>query len=361
MTRKTQRNAFLDWKAIAGLLLGAALLAFSLRGVDLGAVLAEIRRADPWLFLASIAFATAPILVRAWRWKSLLEPVRKDTSFQARFRATAIGFMANNVLPARIGEFARAYAFSKMEPVPVVASVASLVVERLFDGVVVVTLLLVPMAMPGFPAVESLGRQDPRAAATTMIAILGAILLVALAMVLRPRAVLRVSETVSNRVLPARFRAPVLRALEGFVGGLGSLRDPLVLARAGFWSIWVWMSMAFAFWLGFLAFDIHVPFAAAMFLQSLIALAVALPSAPGFFGLWEAAARIGLVDIWGVELDKALGFAIGFHLGGFLSVTLLGLYFAWRLGLSLGEMGQGEGDVAGDDVRPTHERPGERV
>lgn len=361
MSGAKQRHAFLDWKAIVGVLLGAALLAFSLRGVDLRSVLAEIRRADPWLFLASIAFATAPILVRAWRWKSLLEPVRKGTSFQARFRATAIGFMANNVLPARIGEFARAYAFSKMERVPVVASVASLVVERLFDGVVVVALLLIPMALPGFPAVDSLGRQDPRAAATTMIVILGAILLVALAMVLRPQVIMRVTESVANRVLPVRLREPFLRALEAFLDGLGSLRDPMILVRAGFWSIWVWMSMAFAFWLGFLAFDIHVPFTAAMFLQSLIALAVALPAAPGFFGLWEAAARIGLVDIWGVELDKALGFAIGFHLGGFLSVTLLGLYFAWRLGLSFSEMGQGEEELSGDDVRAAHKRPGERV
>lgn len=333
-----RRRRRLDWKAVVGIALGVGLLAYSLRGVDIREVIGEIGRADPVLFLLSIAAVTAPMVVRAWRWKALLQPVRAGTSFASRFRATMIGFMVNNVLPARVGEFARAYALSRMEPVPVVASIGSLVLERVFDGIVVVALLFIAMAMPGFPSLDAIGIDDPGRPAAFVVTAIAGIGLVLVGMVLWPRHVVRATEAIARRVLPRSFRRPVVDALEAFLAGIGSLRDPALVVRTAHWSIWVWLVNAFAFWLGFKAFDIDVPFAGALFLQSLVALAVALPAAPGFFGLWEAAARLGLHDIYGVEPEKALGYAIGFHIGGFLSVTLIGLYYAWRLGLSLREV-----------------------
>lgn len=341
--RGEKRSALFDWKAILGILLGVGLLAFSLRGISIAEVLGEIRRADPILFLASIILSVGPILVRAWRWKALLEPVRPGTSFSARFRATMIGFMTNNILPARIGEVARAYALRRIEPVPIPASVGSLVVERLLDGVVVVAFLFLAMALPGFPASgegRSFGAQ-----AGAVIALMATVAVVALAMVLFPKAVTGLVRVVANRILPERLRHPVISAVESLVAGLGSLRHPRLLARAGFWSIGVWFVNTLAFWVGFRAFGIDTPFASALFLQSVIALAVALPSAPGFFGLWEAAARLGLHDVYGVELGKALGFAVGFHIASYLAVTIPGLFYAWRIGLSWGEMGREEADA----------------
>lgn len=354
MSDRNRRSAFLDWKAILGLALGVGLLAYSLRGVALGEVMAEVRNADPLLFLASIIVAVGPVLVRAWRWRALLEPVRAGTSFGARFRATMIGFMANNILPARIGEVARAYTLSRVEPIPMAASIGSLVVERLLDGVVVVAFLFLAMAMPGFPGMGDGDTFSGQAVFVLLLMIVGA--LVALALVLLPRQVTALTEWLAGKLLPARFRRSVLDGLAALLAGLGALRQPRLLARAGFWSLGVWFVNTLAFWLGFRAFGIDVPFSAALFLQSLIALAVALPSAPGFFGLWEAAARVGLHEVWGVELQKALGFAVGFHIGSFLTVTIPGLYFAWRMGLSWGEMGRGPavagsvGETTGESV-----------
>jgi uncharacterized protein (TIRG00374 family) len=346
LTAAPRRSAFLDWKALLGMALGVGLLAYSLRDVALGEVFAEIRNADLLLFLASIIVAVGPVLVRAWRWRALLEPVRAGTSFGARFRATMIGFMANTVLPARIGEFARAYTLSRVEPVPMAASIGSLVVERLFDGIVVVAFLFLAMAMPGFPGTgngTAFGGQ-----ALLVLALMTVVALAALAMVLLPKRMTALVEWLAGKFLPARFRGAVIDGLAALLTGLSSLRHPRLLARAGFWSVGVWLVNTFAFWLGFRAFGIDVPFTAALFLQSVIALAVALPSAPGFFGLWEAAARIGLHEVWGVELQKALAFAVGFHIGSFLTVTIPGLYYVWRLGLSWGEMGKGAGGAAGE-------------
>ncbi len=345
MKRGGRRIPVLDWKAVVGIGLGIGLLVYSLRGVNALAVLDEIRRADPWLFLLSIVAVTAPMALRAWRWKALLEPVRAGTPFASRFRATMIGFMANNLLPARIGEFARAYAFSRMEPVPVVASFGTLVLERIFDGLIVVSFLFLSMALPGFPSLEAVGVRDPAGAARVAIAVMVGLMLLLLALVLWPRRAVAVAEAAAGRVLPPSFRRPVVDALEAFLTGIGSLRDPALLARTLHASVWVWLVSGIGFWLAFRAFGIDVPFAAALFLQSLIALAVALPAAPGFFGLWEAAARVGLHDLYGIPLDKAIGFAIGFHMGGFLAVTVWGLYYAWRLGFSLHDVEESEAAV----------------
>lgn len=361
MISRRGRGPILDWKAVVGIGLGIGLLIYSLRGVPAGEVLREIGGADPLLFLASVFVAAVPpIAFRAWRWHALLEPVRSDTRFGSRFRATMIGFMANNLLPARVGEFARAYALSRMEPVPVVASFGSLVVERLFDGLVVVAFLFLAMALPGFPAVDAVDGRSVGAAATTVLAIMAGFGLVLLIMVGWPTRFVAAAEWVAERALPRSFRRPVVDALRAFLTGLAALRDPRLVARAGLWSLGVWLTGALSFWLGFRAFGIEVPVSAALFLQSLIALAVALPAAPGFFGLWEAAARVGLHDIWGVELEKALGFAIGFHMGGFLLVTVVGLFYAWRLGFSWHDVESSEERVE-EAVERTQLPPGPRA
>lgn len=360
MTSRRGRSRALNGKAVAGIALGLALLGLSLRGVDLRGVLREIRSADPLLFLAAIAAATAPMVVRAWRWRVLLEPSRPGTAFRSRFEATMIGFMANNVLPARVGELARAYALSRAERVPLIASIGSLVVERLLDGIVVVSFFALAMAWPGFPTPGVLAGRDPAGAALVAGALVLGFGIVLAALARWPGPAVALVERLAARTLPSSFRRPVIDAFTGFVSGLGALRDPRLLARAMFWSVWVWLIGAFGFWFGFLAFGIRVPFVGALFLQSLIALAVALPSAPGFFGPWEAAARLGLHGVYGVALDKALGFAIGFHMGGFLAVTLPGLYFASRLGVSLREVEARESrqvELAGAEGAPPGAAP----
>lgn len=342
MTAKRRLPPFLDWKAILGLVLSAGLLAFALRGVDAARVLHEIAQADPLTFVASIVATTATFAVRAWRWRPLLRPVRPGLGFRPSFAATTIGFMANNLLPARIGEFARAYALSRMERVPLTASIGSLVVERLFDGLTILLLLFIAMASPAFPGMPTAGSSELETVATFLTVLFAGVGLLLTAMVIWPARLIAAFERIATRVLPRGARKRVIGALEAFLAGLGALRQPRLLLEIALGSLALWLLGAFSYWLALRAFDIHVPFTAALFLQSLISLAVALPSAPGFFGVYEAGARIGLVDVWGVEVNKALGFAIGFHMGGFLPVTLIGLAYVWRLGLSWREVEHSE-------------------
>ena len=138
-----------SWKPLLGLSVSALLLWWVFRGEDLGAIAAEVAAADPWWLLASVFVATAGYLLRAMRWQVLLTPLRSQTGLRTRFAATAIGFMVNNLLPARAGEFARAWSLARMAKMRTSACLSSLVVERLFDGITVVALLVVSLALPG--------------------------------------------------------------------------------------------------------------------------------------------------------------------------------------------------------------------
>lgn len=324
------RGPFFDWKGVVGILVSLGLLWYAFRDVHLAEVWDQVRKADvPLLILAGL-LATAPFPLRAIRWKPLLRPSCPDTRFRPRFAATTIGFMVNNLLPARVGEFARAYALSRLEPVRVSASFGSLVVERLFDGMTIVALLLLVLAWPGFP--DFSGR-DFGTAALWMGAVFAAGFVLLIATVAFPRRAVRAFETIA-KLLPRAIRRPVVDALEAFLDGLAALREWRLVLQVVAWSGAIWLVGGLSFWVGLMAFDIQVPFVAAVFLQSVIALAVALPSAPGFFGVFEAAARVGLVQVWSVAAGPALAFAIGFHLAGFIPVTGIGLYYLWRFGFS---------------------------
>lgn len=336
------RRAFLDWKGILGVLISVGLLWFAFRDVHLAEVWDRVRTADMGLLGLAALLATVLFPLRAIRWKPLLEPAHPDPRFRPRFAATCIGFMANNLLPARVGEFARAWALSRLEPVRVSASFGSLVVERMFDGIVIVLLLLGALAWPTFPDVS--GRDFTIIARWAGVVFL-AVFAVLLVMVARPERSVRWFEDTVARLLPRSVRRPVVDALDAFLEGVAAVRDGRLVLLAFGWSVVIWLVASLSVWVGMLAFGIRLPFVAAVFLQSIISLAVALPSAPGFFGVFEAAARVGLVDVWGAATGPAVAFAIGYHLAGFVPVTVIGLYYVWRMGLSWQDVGGSEDAV----------------
>lgn len=337
----------LDWKGVVGILVSAGLLWYAFRDVDLAEVWEHVRHANLPLLLLAAILATLSFPIRALRWRPLLRPTLATSLFRSRFAATCIGFMANNLLPARVGEFARAFALSRLEPVRLSASFGSLVVERMFDGIVIVLLLLVALAWPTFPEVS--GRNFGSMAAWVGLAFL-LIFGILILLVNWPRRAVRWFEKTAGRLLPERFRQPVVDAVAMFLEGLAALRHGGLVVRVFLWSLLHWLVGALGMWVGMLAFGVELPFIAAVFLNSLIALAVALPSAPGFFGVFEAAARIGLVDVWGVASAPAMAFAIGFHLAGFVPVTIIGLYYLWRLGISWRDVERSADEVESTEV-----------
>lgn len=325
-------------RTVVGVTLSLVLLAWVLRDVSPAEVWREFTRADPVLLTLAVVVTLAGFAFRAVRWGLLLRPVSPRVPFRPRFAATVIGFAANNLLPARVGEFARALALGRLTEVPVSAAFAALLVERLVDGLVLVGLLFAAMAAPSFPVAGSLGGADPRSVAITMALVMVGAGVALAALVVAPALSLRLAARAFRYLLPARLRGPAQEALTGFQRGLVALRDGRLLALSLVWGAAQWVVLAWSYLLAFRAFGIvEVPFSGAVFVQSFLSVAVAIPSSPGFFGPFEAAARLGL-GLWGVEPAKAVSFAMGFHIAGFIPTTLLGIFYAWRLGISWSEV-----------------------
>jgi 4-diphosphocytidyl-2-C-methyl-D-erythritol kinase len=270
----------------------------------------------------------------------LLQPLKPDTSLDSRFGAITIGFMANNLLPARVGELVRVYAFSRMEAVSMSGTFGSLVVERVLDGVVLITFLLLPPLLPGFPGAGATGGAVG-GLIRGMVLVLGLILVLIVALMIWPTRVVAFAERVLGR-LPGKAAKRSVGALEAFIEALQVLRRPSLLVQALLWSFAFWSWHGLSFWLGMAAFGIHEGFLAAIFTEAAVGFGVALPSAPGFFGTFHAAAAWALEGVYGVEAARSLAFAYGYHLGGFFPVTIIGLWYARRMGLSLRDMGRSD-------------------
>jgi glycosyltransferase 2 family protein len=331
-------------KAAVGIVLTAVFLWLALRGVDWSEVGAHLRDADFPLLGAAVLVATLGVYIRALRWGPLLEPVAPGIGFRPRLTGVAIGLAANNVFPARLGEFARTWVLARQARIPVSGALASVVLERMLDAIIMIVFLLGAMAHPSFPDLAGAG-DNVRYGIRIIVALSTFLLLVLLSLAIFPRRSVALVERIANALLPLAFRRPLVDALRAFVGGLDVLRSPRLLAISVAWALGQWFFLALSFLFAFRAFGITEPgYLGAIFLQSVIGVAVAIPSAPGFFGPFHAAAVWGL-GLWGVDHARAASFAIGFHLGGWIAVTSLGAFFAARLRLRLRDLRESEEEV----------------
>lgn len=325
---------------LLGVFVSIALLLYALRDVSAAELLRHLGEADPWLLLAATVVATLTFHLRAIRWRLLLRGANGELPFGSRYAAVCIGFMANNVLPGRLGEFARAYSLSRIEPVRLSGALASLVVERLLDAVALMVLFVPAFFLGG---VDEAASRTLRDLFTVAVAVISLLLIIFGLLVRFPDRLLGLADRWSRRLGPERVADRVMSILAAFVEGLGALRHASVFARAMLWSFAVWGWNAFSFYLGFLAFDILSPgFEGALVLQTTISFAVAIPSTPGFFGPFETAARLAL-ELHHVEPARIISFAAGYHILTFLPITVLGIWYMRRLGISRKEFGRREG------------------
>lgn len=323
----------IPWRGSIGLALTVLLLWWAFHDVNWAEVWRDIRSADPFLVILAVFTGTMMFPLRAIRWRPILDPIAPKLPYGQLWRATAIGMMANNILPARAGELVRAYVLSRETTVPFSAAFASLVVDRVFDALIVLILLVVAMLDPRFP---------PDVSATTYAGT-GVVLVMAAglalyAIVFFPNQLIRLYEVFARRVAP-RFEERGRALLRSFAEGLSVLRHPARFLQVFWWALVHWLVQALAFWIMFRAIGIVVPFSAALFVMGLIVIGVAAPSTPGFFGPFEFAAIAGL-KLYGVDENLAAAWALSYHVLSLIPITLIGLYYVARMGLHLGELKQ---------------------
>src|SRR2546430_6430920 len=223
---------------LVGLVVTLGLLAWALQGVDAGALVGHLRRASPWLMLATITFATLTFPLRAIRWQLILRGTSGTRlPLGPLWHATAIGFMANNLLPVRAGEVARAYAARQAVSVRFTTALASIAVERVFDGLMLVALFTLALVAPSFPRQAMIGGVRLSGLATAGAALFAGVPVAWLFVGPRPAPWIALLSRASRAVLPASLADRVTHLARGLVAGLDGLKSPGRFVGVAAWSL----------------------------------------------------------------------------------------------------------------------------
>jgi len=244
-----------------------------------------------------------------------------------------IGFMANNLLPARLGEFIRAYSIGSKENISKSSALATIVVERVFDGFTVLSFLAIVLIFFDFPAWVRKGGYFA-------FGFFMSVLVFLIFLRLHTKKVIKRVDSLL-KFLPASARDKLKNMLYSFAEGLQVLKNSGDLVMVIIFSVAVWLVMASAFEFAIIAFDLKVPIYAAFVLMVILALGVMIPSSPGFVGTYHYLC-IASLGLFAISKDVALSFSIVAHASGFIPITLIGLYYLWRESLSLRDLASKE-------------------
>ncbi len=315
------------WQILIGVLVSVGFVALAMRGLELAKVGQYLSEANyAWLIPGILVYFVA-VWARTWRWHYLLRPV-KVVPLSDLFPLVCIGYFGNNVYPARIGEVLRAFGLRGTEGVPVSTSLATIIVERVFDGLVM--LLFVFFALP-FVDVQ----QIPSIYRTTIIGFsifFLMALLVFLWMAVDQRRATAVYIFFADRLIPKRVRPQLDAIFYRFLEGLSFLRNGRDVLMVFATSVVIWLTETVKYWFVMHAFAFSVSFIGLMLMNGVVNLATTLPSAPGYIGTFEIGARV--LEALGVDYGLAFGYTIVLHAALWFPITILGAYYAWRLGVS---------------------------
>jgi uncharacterized protein (TIRG00374 family) len=317
------------WRFWLGVAISVLFLAYAIKGQKLPEVWQGLREANYLWLIPGIIVYFGAVWLRTYRWKYLLRPI-KSIPVRTLFPVVTIGYMGNNIFPFRAGEVLRAYVLKRKEQVSASASLATIVVERIFDGITM--LIFVFAVLPLVPTNQFLGQLLPFMSFFFFGALL-AFLLVASS----PTRTESVYQWVVQHLVPARFREQVRGLLARFVEGLEVLRSGRDMLFIMGISILLWLVETWKYWFVMLAFHFHQPFYVLVFTCAIANLATSLPSTPGYLGTFEVASIESLVP-FGVPRHTATSFTLGLHAALWLPITALGAYYAWRESLSWREM-----------------------
>jgi uncharacterized protein (TIRG00374 family) len=309
-----------------GMLVSLVFLWVALQGLHIQEVLGYLRAANYWWLLPGIAVYFVAVWARTWRWHYLLRPV-KHLSIRRLFPVVCIGYFGNNVFPARLGELLRAYVLRRDAHVPISTSLAPIIIERVFDGLVM--LLFVFFALP-FVGPEHIPAVYRGVVIGASVLFFGA-LVIFLAAAMNPRRTDALYQLIAGRFLPERLRAPVEGFYRRFMDGLSFLRSGRDVLMVFVTSVIIWLLETVKYWFVMHAFAFVVPFVGLMLMNGVVNLTTTLPSAPGYIGTFEVGARV--LEALGISYSLAFGYTIVLHVALWFPITVLGGYYMLRAGI----------------------------
>jgi uncharacterized protein (TIRG00374 family) len=333
-----------------GTSISLVLLIYLFARVDYGHLWLSLASADVSLLLIASVLVVGTLVMRAWRWQYLLKPL-KSVRFSNSMAATAIGLMANMILPVRLGEIVRAVILGQRERIDKSASFATVVVDRLLDGFTILFILLVLLMAAPLPFDQG-WQQRLRWGGMAFFVLYGGVFIVLFYLHRAPAHVLQGVRRLGSQ-LPTRWVDRFCQFLESFSQGLHTLDRREYLGHIIVTSLILWGLMGFYNFLIVLAFQLHLPPTVGFVLLVAQAAAVMLPASPGFVGTHHAAS-VACLSLWGVTPETALSVALVMHALGYFLTIAIGAVYLWSVGLSLRALGHPERNIAGPPL-PTAE------
>ncbi|HET8580201.1 MAG TPA: lysylphosphatidylglycerol synthase transmembrane domain-containing protein [Nitrospiraceae bacterium] len=313
---------------LLGILASAVFLYLALRGIDLPQVLREVQSANYALLALAICVGMVSNLFRAARWRLMLGG-QPRVRLRPVFTSMMIGYLANNVLPARMGELVRIYVLERKAGVSKSTSAATVVLERLTDVLVLVALI---MLIAFFLPLPAMVRSGSWIAATVS----GALIILLLFLTLRDKGLARVATRMAGS-LSYGVGQKALAILERFVDGLSVLRSGKQALFTLMLTFVIWSIEAASVGLVMKSLDLNLPWIAALLLVVVLSLSYVIPAAPGAVGTYEFFAITALIP-FAVKNDQAVGLALVLHAVVYVTATALGLVCLWAESLSLREL-----------------------
>jgi uncharacterized protein (TIRG00374 family) len=321
-----------------GILVSLIFIGLFVRSTDFGEVREAFEDANYPLALAALPVYFAGLWMRTLRWQYLLRPVKRVPALRL-YPVVIIGLMANNLIPARVGELVRAYVLGQRERISKSTSLGTIAVDRLFDGITLIPVLLVVAAVAGHQAefdVPLLGDLNFTGLGIVMSAMFGVALVVLFYFAFADRGQ-HLLRRILRAVLPRALEDRVETVVDSFVSGLRALRSPLDLAAAWIMSLLSWTLEATMYYMIARAFGIDEGFHVFLLLTAAANLAIAIVASQGGVGPFELVVKETLVA-FGVAQGAAGAYAIGLHALLLFPIIALGLWFMWSMKLTFADV-----------------------
>src|SRR4030043_1741782 len=328
------------WQFWFGLLISAIFLYLILRKIDFAQLWQVLKAANYWWLLPGVAVYFVALWVRSWRWHYLLRPL-KAIPTRSMFPIVTMGYAFNNIVPARAGEILRSVVLKHEEGVPISASLATIIIERVFDGIVMLAFIFVNLSeLTRLTSVSiDIGNFNFGIREVAIWGSMGffGVLAVFLVAAMFPASTDRLVTWLVEHIIPTRIREKTLGISRRFLDGLESLRSPFDVLMVFITSVLIWLLETVKYWFVMHAFSFSVSFLALMLMNGVVNLATTIPSAPGYLGTFDLPG-IAVLQAYNIPREVAASYTFVLHFALWFPVTALGLYYMVRAGISWKEV-----------------------
>ena len=313
-----------------GVIISLVLIILILYKINFQEVLDSFRKVNAFYLFPAILFYLGGFVIRALRWQILLDPLKK-ISLLAAFSVITITWMANNILPARTSELVRVYLSHHRDKISKSSLIATILVERILDGLTLVALLVLLVSFFKFPDwVNKLG------VISALVFILATLFLLFLK---QARHYIIGFIMKFPGFMPQLVKDKISRILTNFGKGLHIFVLGRHQASTMLSSTFVWLTEALTYCFVLLAFGYKLPFYAPLFILIIVNLGTLIPSSPGYIGTFQFFCILAL-SAFGISKNSALSYSVVLHALQYITISVVGMVFLHREGLKLSQLGK---------------------